>query len=300
MVDVLAIAASWRMWAAEQGSQGAEERAQLMSEHARSLDAVHEAVAAERCDSKRLDSMESRDLLLDRDASCGAATASDGAASAELAPGVAQVAPAVQHMLGVQAAPLAAVSWAASVACAGHFLKEAHGVTLRLMQCAVEAGPALVFMAGQFHVHGELRGSPRHCRLPTSLPRADTAGDGRSSTVCSAASMDGREDALQGLGASSPAGDDGANGCSHWPHEDSRLDFPHALGQVATERNLDSGADAACDSDDARPGTPPWPGARTPSALPNACALSRVVGGAAWARLLSLPVLATGRWPWPM
>ena len=41
MVDILATAASWRMWVCDQSLQNSEVRTMLESEHSRSLDAVY-------------------------------------------------------------------------------------------------------------------------------------------------------------------------------------------------------------------------------------------------------------------
>lgn len=143
MVDILATAASWRMWVYDQSAQKSEVREMLEQEHSRSLDAVHAAVPPAHNTFKQLD-FQADDSDSNEECSNGGVPPSFSSV------GPATAAVHLQHMTGIDVELLSAAPWASSAGKPGFFLKQARRAVLRLLHCAVEAGPSLLLVAGQF------------------------------------------------------------------------------------------------------------------------------------------------------
>lgn len=140
MVDILATAASWRMWVFEQSVQKTGMREMLEDEHCRSLDAVHSVIQPSQRDLRHLDVLD------------GDFNEEEMEPSSVTAAGPPTAAPRIQHIVGAHAEPLSVVPWASSAGKPGYFLRQTRRAVLRLLNCAVEAGASLLLAAGKLPI----------------------------------------------------------------------------------------------------------------------------------------------------
>jgi hypothetical protein len=202
MVDILATAASWRMWVCDQSPQQSGALEMLQCEHSKSLDAVHSAVPSAQNTFKQEPPQEDSDSNEEE--------VPDDMASFGFKPaGLPKAAAKMQHMPGIHAEAVSAVPWAASAGKPGYFLKQTRKAVLRLLQSATEAGPGLILVAGD-----QVPSNPwkLSCVCPSlscsasndyyeyhvfhKLAFADTSIDSSSSPQFSAARMADRDEVI--------------------------------------------------------------------------------------------------------
>lgn len=145
MVDVLAVAASWRMWFAPHCTSPAAPDT-LTAEHGRCIEVLTSAMPAGPGLSDWYAAMRERgdDPFKDEEAGGG-----EGG-PVRVAEGVVTASTEVAGLPGVQLKRVGAVPWVAEAAVAGNFEAQVRTAALRMLRCAMGAGEGLVVVAREF------------------------------------------------------------------------------------------------------------------------------------------------------
>eukprot|EP00892_Ulva_mutabilis_P009573 jgi/Ulvmu1/6989/UM033_0047.1 len=148
MVDVLAVAASWRSWIAPYcTSMSAHDT--LATQHSRCTDVLTAAMPAVPGLSEWYANICTRrdDPFKDEEDPA----ANGGAASpAQVAEGVVVAGPEVHGLPGVQVKRVGAAPWVAEAACEGNFEAQVRVAALRMLRSAMGSGEGLVVVAREF------------------------------------------------------------------------------------------------------------------------------------------------------